>query len=400
MPSFSCAFCSNAVGVLLILLQCLVPEVSSLVPNVKPSFLKASHGLGELSATTSWTGKTKTSTSSVRRSRVADAAEDGGGLGDSVSQTKPSVGELLMLTSKDIAALRKKYPPLNNEEILRRRLQCLTGVQDSAIGVLLEHVGMDGEMVKSAVLKHPLLLSMKPRCVSERVMWLKNNLGLSEEQLCKVILRRPRVLDLSVEINMVPVSRWLQKELGATREVIGAMVCRYPEILGLSPHRNLSPKVKWFEKELGMSREGVSNMTSIQPALLGYSIESNLEPKVRWLQEHLRASRAEVLLMLSKWPGVLTCSVDRNLSPTLQFYADELGAEPEELRRTALSSPRLLGASIERRMRPRVAAMAKRGIVATFADHKWKLVLATNQKFEDWMEEQWSPVVRERSGIG
>lgn len=80
------------------------------------------------------------------------------------------------------------------------------------------------------VLKHPDMLTMGGLGPSERLKWMKENLGLDREQLRAMVLKQPRLLSNSVDGSMAPVVQFLSEELGLSMDKIGAIVRKFPEV--------------------------------------------------------------------------------------------------------------------------------------------------------------------------
>lgn len=65
---------------------------------------------------------------------------------------------------------------------------------------------------------------------SERLAWMITNLAVSQDQLRAIVLKQPRLLSNSIEVNMAPVVHFLTEELGLSIEMVAAIIRKFPEV--------------------------------------------------------------------------------------------------------------------------------------------------------------------------
>ena len=96
--------------------------------------------------------------------------------------------------------------------------------------------------------------------------WLED-VGLSRQQVARVLARNPAVLGSSIEANLKPTVAWLE-EVGLSRQQVARVVARNPAVLGSSIEANLKPTVAWLE-EVGLSRQQVARVVARQSSRVG-----------------------------------------------------------------------------------------------------------------------------------
>ena len=222
----------------------------------------------------------------------------------------------------------------------------------------LEEVGLSREQVAKVVARFPQILgcgvetNLKPT-----VAWLEQ-VGLHREEVAKVVARFPQILGCGVETNLKPTVAWLE-QAGLHREEVAKVVARFPQILGCGVETNLKPKMAWLE-EVGLSRKQVANVVASFPAVIGCSLEANLKPTVAWLEE-VGLSRKQVAKVVARYPSVLGCSIEDNLKPTVAWL-EHAGMRREQVAKVVAGFPSFLGCSIEDNLKPTVAWLEQVGL--------------------------------------
>ena len=182
--------------------------------------------------------------------------------------------------------------------------------------------------------------------------------GLSRQQVAKVVACHPRVLGLSIDGNLKPTVAWLE-DVGLSRVQVAKAVAGFPAVLGYSIDGNLKPTVAWLE-EVGLSRQQVAKVVAGCPQVLGYSIEANLKPTVAWLED-VGLSRVQVAKAVAGFPAVLGYSIDGNLKPTVAWL-EEVGLSRQQVAKVVAGCPQVLGYSIEANLKPTVAWLEDVGL--------------------------------------
>ena len=247
-------------------------------------------------------------------------------------------------------------------EILTRKFPRIWGVNiDSRFRpavAWLEDVGLSREQVAKVVAGHPAVLGYSiENNLKPTVAWLED-VGLSREQVAKVVAGHPAVLGCSIENNLKPTVAWLE-DVGLSRRQVTKVVAGRPAVLSYSIENNLKPTVAWLE-DVGLSREQVAKVVGCFPAVLGCSIENNLKPTMAWLED-VGLSRKQVAKVVGCFPAVLGCSIENNLKPTVAWLED-VGLSRNQVSKVVAGSPQVLGFSIENNLKPTVAWLEDVGL--------------------------------------
>ena len=158
---------------------------------------------------------------------------------------------------------------------------------------------------------------------------------------------------LSIEDNMEPTLEWLQHRLSLTNEQLSKVIQKRPTIISLSIIDNTEPKLDWLQHRLSLSDEELSKMIQRYTALFNYNVEGNLEPKLVWIQDRLSLTDEQLTTMIQHLPALLGYDIHNNLEPTLDFYINVLGDESEAIS-FVTKNPSSFGFSLEKRLKPRL----------------------------------------------
>ncbi|CAE7241181.1 MTERF4 [Symbiodinium sp. CCMP2592] len=255
----------------------------------------------------------------------------------------------LKFSKKGTQALASKFPRIWGISI-ERKLKPLVG--------WFEDVGLSRQQVAKVVAGKPQVLgcsidgNLKPT-----VAWLED-VGLSRQQVAKVVAGFPSVLGYSIDGNLKPTVAWLE-DVGLSRQQVAKVVAGFPSVLGCSIDGNLKPTVVWLE-DVGLSRQQVAKVVAGFPSVLGYSIEVNLKPTVTWF-ENVGLSRQQVAKVVAGFPQVLGCSIDGNLKPTVAWLED-VGLSRQQVAKVVAGHPQVLGCRIEGNLKPTVAWLEDVGL--------------------------------------
>ena len=153
----------------------------------------------------------------------------------------------------------------------------------------------------------------------------------------------PQVLGLSIEANLKPKVVWLE-DVGLSHEQVAKVVAGFPQLFGLSIEANLKPTVAWVH-DVGLSPWQVAKVMFRFPKVFSYGIDVKLKPAVMWLEE-VGLTQLEVAGVIAAFPQVLSLSIEKNLSPKHLFLLEHLSGE--EVRDMMVRLPALLGFSFSR----------------------------------------------------
>ena len=203
-----------------------------------------------------------------------------------------------------------------------------------------------------------------------KLHWLRH-IGLSHDQVAKVVAGFPPILGLSIEQNLKPTVDWLLG-LGLSKTQVAKVVAIKPQILGYSIEQNLKPTVGWL-LDLGLSKTQVAKVVAFSPTILGCSIEQNLKPTVQWLVD-LGLNKAQVAKAVAAYPAVLGCSLEQNLKPTAQWLL-HVGLSQSQVAAAVASFPSFLGLSIDKSLKPKYCLL-----LAAFGPTKAGQLIARNPR--------------------
>ena len=192
--------------------------------------------------------------------------------------------------------------------------------------------------------------------------------GLSNEELEKVVQRCPKVLGL---VSVPEKQSLLSSRLDALRSVIGledaeirTIVKRFPKLLLYdlteSGRGTESPmaKAKELRALLALDKQELRKLVTKHPQVITLEMEANVKPTIELLQQMLQADRDDSRRLVMRYPQVLGLSVEANLRPKLSFLLEEegLGLTPADALHAVLKTPLALGASLSKSLRPNLDA--------------------------------------------
>ena len=147
------------------------------------------------------------------------------------------------------------------------------------------------------------------------VVWLLS-LGLSKDEIAKVIAHCPQILSCSVARNLKPTSEWFLR-LGLSRHQLAKAVAAYPQVLFLSIEKNLRPTFCWFVS-LGLGKEQLAHTIAYHPRVLGFSTQQKLGPTVQWFLD-LGLSKVQMAQCVARFPQLIGLCVEGNLKFKVQL---------------------------------------------------------------------------------
>ncbi|CAM9316626.1 unnamed protein product [Ascophyllum nodosum] len=170
--------------------------------------------------------------------------------------------------------------------------------------------------------------TVRPGVAEDVLAFLRGDgLDLTVDQMRLVVLKAPRLLEMSVPESLSPrVDWWLrQAGLGLTRKALGKMATKCPEVLLLAHDAVLSPIVLWLLVEVKMSRTGVAKLLASYPQLLTLDLEGQLRRRHRWLTSDLGLQTKDARRIVTIAPQVLHASKEETLRPACDWLARTIG---------------------------------------------------------------------------
>eukprot|EP00850_Spirogloea_muscicola_P001466 SM000005S17263 [mRNA] locus=s5:1148891:1151062:+ [translate_table: standard] len=207
--------------------------------------------------------------------------------------------------------------------------------------IYLEAAGVDAAELLE---RHPAALHQPLPALRGRVEALLAA-GVRSRDLGKVVIKCPRLLDVSAAGELPKVLAFLRSEGGLPDAALGRVLARCPQLLVASVEARLRPALE-FLHTVGVRDPAKAVVAS--PSLLLLSVRGSLKPKLQFL-EGLGVGAAGAATMAARFPALLKYDMDRNLAVKADYALRVMGCRPAEL----VGFPQFFGYSLEYRIRPR-----------------------------------------------
>ncbi|KAG0624279.1 hypothetical protein M758_3G236300 [Ceratodon purpureus] len=289
------------------------------------------------------------------------------------------------LTDEELAKLRLHVPSSVRSALLKNSAKKLVEVAT----FLVEECGVPKLKVADALLGNVFLASSRIEdCLRPKATYLLS-LGITKEQVGKIIDRCPQILTYSMEQRVLPIQRKLI-ECGLKMEDIGKAVmkypgllgtginkidrtiqflkaagvveiakciCRHPQILSLSLDGKVHNMTSFLKSDLLLDTEVINKTISLQPSIFTYSVEHNLRPKVIYFLS-LGLERREIGRMIAVHPAIMGHSLETSIKPKIDFLVNVMHRTVNEI----VSFPQYLSYSLVSRIQPRYKYLAEKKI--------------------------------------
>ncbi|KAL2644320.1 hypothetical protein R1flu_011907 [Riccia fluitans] len=184
-------------------------------------------------------------------------------------------------------------------------------------------LGVKVEDLRKLIVRHPQILEYRvEQAMKPRVLYLKS-LGIDESKLGRIITVAPSLLECSVERSVKPRIYFLTKTVGIKPQHISTVVSRSPQILTQSIEESLKPRVEYFLNEVRLSKDALAKMLTKHPQLFHYSVEDGIRPRVEFLRR-IGMDDDDISKVLVRLTQILSLSVDNCLQPKYRYLVDEL----------------------------------------------------------------------------
>ncbi|KAL5999053.1 hypothetical protein ACLOJK_010003 [Asimina triloba] len=234
------------------------------------------------------------------------------------------------LSCEDVFIMIKKHPPVlrQNHKALEKKLQFLAG------GV--------ADCPKILAWRFPQFFSFHPEYLEMHIEFLRS-IGLSEEEIFRIILSHPSIFSASRERKLQPRIEFL-KQCGLDTNDIFKFLMEKPMFLSISFEENLSKKLgflvklgyKYRTKDMAMAI-GATTMTSCKNVQMAIGV---------FLDYGL--SCEDIFIISKKQPQVLRYN-HKYLERKLRYLVEEMGRDVGDL----LDFPALRGHKLGERIEPR-----------------------------------------------
>ena len=152
---------------------------------------------------------------------------------------------------------------------------------------LQEDLQLNPRQIRSITTTSPSVIRYYRTDLRRNLAFLRGPaLDLSEDDLKKLVLKRPQLLGYSLE-KLEKTTEFYSEYLGLQGEKLGNLVTRFPFLLAYSVEKNLKPtmfllrdEIFGFHTEINLRTSATAAVVLKFPQILGYSIE-NISTKVR-----------------------------------------------------------------------------------------------------------------------
>lgn len=237
-----------------------------------------------------------------------------------------------------------------------------------------------------------LILSMATtNCSNVSYFYLRNELGLSEEDMWRITFQAPSVLGMTSETIRRKVNL-LRDTLNLSNIELRTMLSKAPAILHLSADNNIAPTLAYLTQLLDLKQQELKALLLACPPILGYS-QDNLRAKVNFFTNSMGFTVDETRALYLKDPRLFRSSVRTGLSPHLKFFVRDLHLKTDVVRKIVFTNPRILLYSLDLNLVPKLIFFC---IMTLHMEnsHLEKLLLLYPQFLDYNLDQHTLPIVR------
>ncbi|XP_043697932.1 transcription termination factor MTERF8, chloroplastic [Telopea speciosissima] len=132
-----------------------------------------------------------------------------------------------------------------------------------------------------------------------------------------LIVRRPALLNLDLETQLIPRTMILIELSGGDESATGAVLRKLPSVLTYSPE-HLRSHTEFFRSSVGLTDPEIFKIVLVYPNVFSVSKDRKLSPRVEFLKQ-CRLNSIDIFRFLIKAPLFLSLSFKENLSVKLGF---------------------------------------------------------------------------------
>ncbi|KAI3432860.1 hypothetical protein D9Q98_010443 [Chlorella vulgaris] len=213
---------------------------------------------------------------------------------------------------------------------------------------LQDTIGLSNEELTKVIAKFPRILEYKSeRTFRPRLDFLKR-CGVEQEDLVKVFTRAPMVMELRVKDTLEPRASFLRDILCLSHGALGKLIVRHPQVLTCTEDM-MRLRVDFLLLQ-GLSQEDIGKAVSAHPHVLHYKIDS-MQERVSFLLS-IGLDQAQVAACISRFPQLFSLNVEANLEPKWRYLEDYIRT-PADSVATLCSYPAFFSLSLMNRVVPR-----------------------------------------------
>ena len=189
--------------------------------------------------------------------------------------------------------------------------------------------------------------------VLAKVIYFRNEVGMSKERLRNMILQHPKLVASAFLDEVKTTMDFLQEDLQLSPRQIRSITTTSPSVIRYY-RTNLRRNLAFLRgPALSLSEDDLRKVVLKRPQLLGYSLEK-LESTTEFYREYLGLYGEMLGKLLQRFPFLLAYSVENNLKPTVILIRDEIFGHHDEVSHrieatsaVVIKFPQILGYSIE-----------------------------------------------------
>ncbi|KAG7673774.1 hypothetical protein KSW81_006965 [Nannochloris sp. 'desiccata'] len=245
--------------------------------------------------------------------RLADACE----LEES---WRPQVGLLAQLGLKpaDFTRLVDTRPELFQTGVatMRKKLQFLR-----------DAVGLSQEELAKVIVKCPRILEYRSEeTIRPRLEFLEKA-GVAESDIAKVVIRAPMIMALSLSETLEPRAAFLRKEVGLPhgKGGLGKLIARHPQILTCSEEM-MRQRTEYLKTDCGLAANEIARAVLAHPQVLHYKIDS-MKERVDYLQRSVGMTEKQVACAIARFPQIFSLAIASNMAPKWRYLVEHLGGD-------------------------------------------------------------------------
>ncbi|GMH42239.1 hypothetical protein BSKO_10158 [Bryopsis sp. KO-2023] len=216
---------------------------------------------------------------------------------------------------------------------------------------------MSNDEIKKVLLKYPRILEYNTETTLVPRQEFLMSIGIEMEDMRKILLQAPSVMVLSVENTLQPRLEFLKNELGLPDGSLPKILVKHPHLMTYT-QESMNERAN-FLRGVGLNDELLGKSILSHPQVLHYSVDS-MSARIEYFRS-IGVEDSNLPKMLSRMPQLLSLSIEVNVAPKFDFLCDELGGGHQTIEK----SPVFLALSLEKRIMPRyyfMKQMSPRGI--------------------------------------
>lgn len=214
---------------------------------------------------------------------------------------------------------------------------------------LRDAVGLSQDDLVKVIVKFPRILEYgSEQTVRPRIEFLEK-IGVPETDIAKVVLRAPMIMSLSLKETLEPRAAFLKEEVGLVegKAGLGKLIARHPQVLTCSEEM-MRQRTEFLRSDCGLSAQDIARAVLAHPQVLHYKIDSMRE-RVDYLLRSVGMREEQVAAAVARFPQIFSLAVSSNLAPKWRYLVEHLGGDVQAL----CSYPGYFSLSLANRIIPR-----------------------------------------------